>query len=41
MLGMATYYHQWVDEYKTLLIPMFKLLRKDAPFKWEEEHRVG
>jgi hypothetical protein len=41
MLGMATYYHQWVDEYKTLLIPLFKLLRKDAPFKWEDEHRAG
>lgn len=41
MLGMATYYHQWVHEYKILLIPLFKLLRKDATFEWGEEQKNG
>jgi hypothetical protein len=38
-LGMMVYYSSYIPYYSWIVTPLFKLLRKDAPWKWNEEHQ--
>ncbi|CAI7811424.1 unnamed protein product [Closterium sp. NIES-53] len=38
-LGFANYYNRFVPEYAKIATPLTNLLKKNAPFKWEDVHQ--
>ena len=33
-LGLASYYQRFIDHFAEMAVPLYRLLDKDAPFKW-------
>ena len=38
-MGICTYYRIWVENYAVVAEPIYRLLRKDEPFVWNDEQR--
>ena len=36
-LGLASYYHRFIKNFSTIARPINQLLKKNAPFNWEQE----
>ncbi|XP_070034957.1 uncharacterized mitochondrial protein AtMg00860-like [Nicotiana tomentosiformis] len=36
-LGLAGYYHRFVEEFSSITAPLTKLTQKGAPFRWSDE----
>ena len=40
-LGLARYYHRFIEGFSSLALPMTKLTRKDTPFVWDDEYEAS
>jgi hypothetical protein len=40
-LGHAGYYRRFIPNYSSLATPLFKLLSKEAEFKWDDECQIS
>jgi hypothetical protein len=38
-LGLASYYRKFIKDFSKQVQPLYKLLRKDEPFKWKDEQQ--
>ena len=40
-LGYATYYHQFIENFSKIALPLFKLLVKDVEFHWNSNYQIA
>ena len=40
-LGLMSYYRQYIPNFTKLALPLYRLLKKDMPFKWGQEEQTG
>ena len=40
-LGAASYYRRFFDHFASLLAPLYELLKKNAPWKWDRKHELA